>query len=336
MNLQNDYPEILRTATSHIKRKRLTACPEDLINTAYINLIESGNDYSIELFKKLIVRESYKELKHEQSITGIESIGRKQLDKISDCKQCNEVKPMYSFYKNGVYVSQICKDCFLENKKKYYADNIEKCRAIAKKSRDKHSIGKRVVFTEEERRLRQNERMRLRRPCKNPKKEFLLLCQNKQTVRYSINGVEILISLCDKKLFEAHKWSLVKARQKIVKYYISTNINGKTVYLHRLIANPGMGEIVDHIDKNPCNNTRANLRVTSQSINRVNSTVGCEKKSGLPLGVYKYSAPRSKSYWSMIQSSNGNDIFLGSFYTPEEAAAAYNEAVRDVYYEVAC
>jgi hypothetical protein len=54
--------------------------------------------------------------------------------------------------------------------------------------------------------------------------------------------------------------------------YPEINIKGKKCLLHRLILNAKENEIVDHIDRNPCNALRSNLRIAPVSVNNNNRT----------------------------------------------------------------
>lgn len=52
--------------------------------------------------------------------------------------------------------------------------------------------------------------------------------------------------------------------------YATTTIRRRTVSMHRLILNAKRGEEVDHIDRDPSNNQRANLRIVSHAENMRN------------------------------------------------------------------
>lgn len=60
------------------------------------------------------------------------------------------------------------------------------------------------------------------------------------------------------------------------------NINGKKISMHRLIMNVTDPKIkVDHIDRNPLNNTRTNLRTCTHSQNLKNRGPQSNSKSGV-------------------------------------------------------
>lgn len=66
-------------------------------------------------------------------------------------------------------------------------------------------------------------------------------------------------------------------------YYARTSINGKKYYMHRMIMNTvdNPDHVVDHIDGNGLNNTRMNLRVTTNRVNCRNKSVGSRNTSGV-------------------------------------------------------
>jgi hypothetical protein len=88
---------------------------------------------------------------------------------------------------------------------------------------------------------------------------------------------------------------------------------GQPIYMHREITNAPRGMVVDHIDGDGLNNRRENLRVCLPIQNAWNQHRG----------------PKQGTH-AMIEYF-GNRIHLGQYATPEEAAAAEEEA-RQWYY----
>ena len=113
-------------------------------------------------------------------------------------------------------------------------------------------------------------------------------------------------------------------------YVIGRLPNGRA-YMHRAIAERiigrplAKGEVVDHLDNNPLNNTRSNLRVCTQKQNRGNSKKCKNNKSG-----YK-GVTRHRSGWVAMISRE----YLGLFKTPEAAHEAYCKAATRIYGEFA-
>ncbi len=112
--------------------------------------------------------------------------------------------------------------------------------------------------------------------------------------------------------------------------YAATNIKVNQRYrlkkLHRFIMERMIKrtlvelEYVDHVDNNPLNNTRSNLRICTFSENVRNKSRYQRNKVGIK-GVYM----RGNKYRAQIQI-DGRKIMLGSFNTEEEAHEAYCKA----------
>src|SRR4051794_32206794 len=82
-------------------------------------------------------------------------------------------------------------------------------------------------------------------------------------------GQQTTVDEQDLELVRKYKWYALKVASG--SYYATTQIQTedghKRLYLHRLLMNPPAGLVVDHIDGNPLNNSRSNLRVCTQAQN---------------------------------------------------------------------
>jgi HNH endonuclease/AP2 domain len=78
---------------------------------------------------------------------------------------------------------------------------------------------------------------------------------------------------------------------------------------------------VDHINRDPCDNRKSNLRIVSHQQNQINRNTPSHNTSGYR-GIW-YDRPKSK--WRAELRSNGKRFFGGRFPTKEVAAAAYNQ-----------
>ncbi|MCF7843891.1 HNH endonuclease [Candidatus Gracilibacteria bacterium] len=94
------------------------------------------------------------------------------------------------------------------------------------------------------------------------------------------------------------------------------------VYLHRYVMNAQKGEYVDHINHNPLDNRKSNLRICTNAENSWN------KNHKRLVGVAKTTRMRSKT-WRAYITVNKKWIHLGYFKTKEEGAIAYNIAVKE-------
>ncbi len=90
--------------------------------------------------------------------------------------------------------------------------------------------------------------------------------------------------------------------------------------LSRLILNAPSGMVVDHINGNPLDNRKENLRLCSQSDNCRNRSLSKNNTSGFKGINFKKSSRR----WGARASTRGERIHLGYFECREDAAARYD------------
>lgn len=101
------------------------------------------------------------------------------------------------------------------------------------------------------------------------------------------------------------------------------------VRMHRVIMNAAKGAQIDHINGDPLDNRRGNLRVCTNSQNQMNRKVsrGESKFKGVVWQARKY----CRGAWRAVIIKDGVVKYLGSFKTDREAAAAYNAAAIELY-----
>lgn len=110
-------------------------------------------------------------------------------------------------------------------------------------------------------------------------------------------------------------------------------VNGRfrLVYMHRLILNARPDQLVDHINGDPLDNRRENLRLATPQQNGQNKRLSPLSTTGLKgVGWHK---DRHK-YHARIQLE-GFRFHLGFFTDAEEAALAYDSAARTLFGEFA-
>ena len=96
--------------------------------------------------------------------------------------------------------------------------------------------------------------------------------------------------------------------------------------MHRQILVPGYGQEVDHINRNPLDNRRANLRLCARSENAHNQGKHRDNTSGYK-GVFAY----RPGMWRARIMADGAVHHLGVFVDPVEAALAYDRAAIELH-----
>ena len=110
--------------------------------------------------------------------------------------------------------------------------------------------------------------------------------------------------------------------------YLAISLHGKKYLAHHLAWVHFYGSwppaYIDHINLNKRDNRIANLRLATPGQNSANASLRCDNTSGY-LGV-RFEPRRKK--WIAVLHHEGKTRQLGSFATPEMAAAAY---AREAY-----
>lgn len=134
----------------------------------------------------------------------------------------------------------------------------------------------------------------------------------------------------DYEMLKAHSetWSAASNRSGIT-LVARSKILRKTVTMGRLIL--GLknkdGKQCDHIDRDPFNNTRLNLRVATLSQNQANKSLTSRNTSGYKGVTFE----KDRNKWKAVISINNQQYNLGRFFSKEQAARAYNEAALKYY-----
>ncbi len=146
---------------------------------------------------------------------------------------------------------------------------------------------------------------------------------------------EIQVSDCDHLFLSGYRW---KAQYGHYNCSSSGTWNGHQIHgkpIHWFVAQlMGLripdGYTIDHIDRNPLNNQRSNLRVASKRLQSYNVGIMKNNISGF-VGV-TFNKKCTKNPWiAMISMPDGKYKYLGNFKTSEEASEAYQieKKIRD-------
>jgi hypothetical protein len=107
---------------------------------------------------------------------------------------------------------------------------------------------------------------------------------------------------------------------------IFDKINGKNKYLHRIIMpNDNKDLVTDHINRNPMDNRKCNLRIVNQSVNCTNRSLSSKNKTG-----YKniwFSKERNR--YIVIFSQNYKKHYVGSYRDLETAVQKLEEYKKE-------
>lgn len=106
----------------------------------------------------------------------------------------------------------------------------------------------------------------------------------------------------------------------------------RVVSMHRiLVKGLKSWQLVDHIDRNPLNNQRANLRACTASQNKMNAGLGVHNTSG-----YKGVAwSKWNKAWQACIKKGDRFFHIGYFSTAIEAAREYDKMAKLLFSEFA-
>ena len=150
--------------------------------------------------------------------------------------------------------------------------------------------------------------------------EFRIRCEFGDMTQAYKDGIEFIVDYDD---FVNH----------VMGYNFAMDTKGYVVYtsrkdglnnklLHRVIMGEPDGMFIDHIDHNPHNNCRSNLRIATPQQNSMNRGKHKRNKSGI-IGV---SWDKKNEKWLATIALNNKNIHLGRFDDFEEACQARKDA----------
>lgn len=152
-------------------------------------------------------------------------------------------------------------------------------------------------------------------------------------------GVVALVDDEDYAAMSAVKWFAHPSRRTNgdMFWYAARMIPGRKdherglLMMHRVILNVPKGLVVDHIDGNGVNNTRANLRICTQAENMRNIRLRSDSRNPHKGVQWR---PHANAYGVRV-TVNHTTHWVGYFKDPEEAARARDEAAKRLHGEFA-
>ena len=134
----------------------------------------------------------------------------------------------------------------------------------------------------------------------------------------------------DFEVLNKYKWTI--RRYKGSGYAVRKDgAGGQNIYMARVIIDAVAGDIVDHINRNPLDNRRINLRTVTRSENGINRAIHKNNTSGYR-GV---SFDKTSQRWIVHVTKDNKRINVGPFKDKDEAALAYNKAAETHHGEYA-
>ena len=145
-------------------------------------------------------------------------------------------------------------------------------------------------------------------------------------------GYSTLVDDDDFEELNKYKWHLDSNRNGHIGYASRRIGNNTSVPIHRVVMKAKKGQIIDHINRNPLDNRKENLRFCTTQENARNSQRQRNKKSNLPRGInYDETRPHHPFYGRL--SFNGKRIETKGCSTKEEAIKLYKELARKCWGE---
>jgi hypothetical protein len=141
-------------------------------------------------------------------------------------------------------------------------------------------------------------------------------------------GQVALVDDADFELLNDFKWSYRPERNGAQDYAVRhKKVNGKDrlAYLHREILPAPEGHEVIFLNHDRLDCRRENLKIVSKEEARQHHRVRRDSKSGIK-GV-RYNADTDT--WSAFVYRSGRCFHVGTYYSPEQASAAYVQALRE-------
>jgi hypothetical protein len=154
------------------------------------------------------------------------------------------------------------------------------------------------------------------------------IIQENEFLRYLIpeNNTSFICDLQDYQLLKKHNWLIDSYG------YPVTKIRKRCTRFSRMIMHPPEGIYIDHINGDPSDNRRKNLRLATELDNQRNMCLPKHNSSGFKGVSFRRDRGKFRAYISLHNKIK----HLGTFENAEDAARAYDEAARFYFGSFAC
>lgn len=156
-----------------------------------------------------------------------------------------------------------------------------------------------------------------------------------ETVRIPIHshkypGLYALVDEQDAELVNQYRWNVFVRREMVRKVHAHISHKRLWIPMHRLILGVEPGIIVDHINRNPLDNRRANLRIATFRGNAINC-----KPYRVGTSVYRGVVATDGRWRVNIRTPEGKQVYPGWCNDEQDAALLYDVAARHFHGEYA-
>lgn len=146
-------------------------------------------------------------------------------------------------------------------------------------------------------------------------------------MRYVVaNNDSFIFDKQDLPLIMAHRWYIEKNG------YVATKIKEKTFRLTRLLLSPDKNKYIDHINGNPRDNRRLNLRLSTFTENQRNMRIPSHNTTGYKGVSFRRDRNKFRAYISIGNKTK----HIGYYDSAENAAIAYDNKARRIFGLFAC